>query len=349
MNAPWTPHSRASLAFPLALLALPLVSVLALAACGGGNTASGTAPPAASPSSTASPSPAVSAASLPSALPRQTYLGTLVFTRITKPNRNYDIYLVRSDGTGLRRLTDGPGVESHAYWSPDGRQIVYDVYVPGHGGVWVMNADGSGKRELVGGGACLAHWSPDGRQIVYLGGGGISVVDADGRDNTCVVAFGSGRVTSAVNVMEKPVANPCWTPDGRIIFFSGWPSADLYVVNSDGSGLARLTKSAGLSEPAVSPDGTRLAAYVRAKDSIVSVPLDGDAAPVTLLDHARRHFPSGGAPIAAWTSDGRKLVLGGSGFGETRGSGLYIVNADGSGLTKIPNVTDAICANWRPR
>jgi tricorn protease-like protein len=149
--------------------------------------------------------------------------------------------------------------------------------------------------------------------------------------------------------MEKPVANPCWTPDGRIIFFSGWPSADLYVVNPDGSGLARLTKSAGLSEPAVSPDGTRVAAYVRGKDRIVSAPLNGDAAPVTLLGHARRYFPSGGVPIAAWTQDGKKLVLGGSMFGETRGSGLYIVNADGSGLKKIPHVTHAVCANWRPQ
>jgi hypothetical protein len=41
-------------------------------------------------------------------------------------------------------------------------------------------------------------------------------------------------------------------------------------------------------------------------------------------------------------------VLGSSNVGETRGSRLYIVNADGSGLSLVPNVEHAICPDWRP-
>ena len=97
-----------------------------------------------------------------------------------------------------------------------------------------------------------------------------------------------------------------------------------------------------------SSDGNTVAAYVATDDRLVAALLRGDAAPVTLLDRASHFFPDGGEPTAAWTADGRALVLGGSNVGETRGSRLYIVNADGSGLSLVPNVEHAICPDWRP-
>lgn len=68
----------------------------------------------------------------------------------------YVILTVRADGTDLRVLT-GTGFESSRFaaWSPDGTELVYTNDAPdeawGLGGrqnVWVMNADGSGKRSL---------------------------------------------------------------------------------------------------------------------------------------------------------------------------------------------------------
>jgi Tol biopolymer transport system component len=50
-------------------------------------------------------------------------------------------------GTGQHvRLTDDSG--DYPAWSPDGRQIVYTRTQQGDGGLWIMNADGSGKRKL---------------------------------------------------------------------------------------------------------------------------------------------------------------------------------------------------------
>jgi Tol biopolymer transport system component len=51
------------------------------------------------------------------------------------------IWAVRADGSALRRLGDG----SDPVWSPDGRQIAFDD----GGDVWVMKADGTGRRRLV--------------------------------------------------------------------------------------------------------------------------------------------------------------------------------------------------------
>lgn len=67
----------------------------------------------------------------------------ILFTRFTDSSgRRADIYTVSPDGTRLRKLGSGLA----GCWSPDGRKILYaDSYL---GQLWIMNADGSGKRRL---------------------------------------------------------------------------------------------------------------------------------------------------------------------------------------------------------
>ena len=274
----------------------------------------------------------------------QTYPGTLVITYISEPDWNYDVYLVRSDGTALKQLTAGPGNEEHAYWSPDGSRIVYGASGPlgsDTSGIWVMNADGSGKRRL--GDGANPSWSPDGKQILYdsLPDFDLSVMNADG----------SGR-----RLVRVPYATwyATWAPDGKIVLVRLGASGvlreggDLYAVNPDGSGLERLTKGARMTWPSVSPDGSTIAAYAQDTDRLVAVPYGAGGPAVTLLAHASHYFPNGGMPLAHWAPDGMKLVLGSSNVGESGGAGLFLVNADGSGLTRIPDVTQAIAPDWRP-
>ena len=75
---------------------------------------------------------------------------------------NFDIYTVRPDGSDLRRLTTHTSSDGHAVWTPDGKQILwnsasagyrdeaclYDQTFQPYGQVFVMNADGSGKRQI---------------------------------------------------------------------------------------------------------------------------------------------------------------------------------------------------------
>ncbi|SDO06879.1 TolB family protein [Geodermatophilus sp. DSM 45219] len=86
---------------------------------------------------------------------------------------NPEVYRIRTDGSGLRRLTrtaDGIWDDNPEY-SPDGRTIVFSS---NRGGadrdLYTMRADGGRVRELtgeVGVDEWFPAWTPDGRQVVY--------------------------------------------------------------------------------------------------------------------------------------------------------------------------------------
>jgi Tol biopolymer transport system component len=79
------------------------------------------------------------------------------------------IYTVHADGTGLRKLTHGPGHNLEPRWSPDGRRILFlsvrDDLAHYAFDLFVMNADGSGQRNLThtpGVSELGASWAPAG-------------------------------------------------------------------------------------------------------------------------------------------------------------------------------------------
>ncbi len=92
---------------------------------------------------------------------------------------NYDVFALRVDDGSIRRITATEFNEYEPLWSPDGKHIVYRGTRRGltdrettmedtH--AWVMNSDGSGRREI---GAVLDNrqgvpqWSPDGNSVYF--------------------------------------------------------------------------------------------------------------------------------------------------------------------------------------
>jgi len=73
---------------------------------------------------------------------------------------NWEIYVVNTDGSGLRRLTNNAANDGLPTWAPDGRAIAFVSDQEGGWAVWAMNPDGSGRRKLfpIGGGGLVAEW-----------------------------------------------------------------------------------------------------------------------------------------------------------------------------------------------
>jgi Tol biopolymer transport system component len=59
-----------------------------------------------------------------------------------------DVYVMRADGTDVRRLTDSPGLDEGPEFSPDGTRIAFSSARDGQQEIYVMDADGANPRRL---------------------------------------------------------------------------------------------------------------------------------------------------------------------------------------------------------
>ncbi|HEY4559167.1 MAG TPA: hypothetical protein VIG54_00320, partial [Lysobacter sp.] len=79
-----------------------------------------------------------------------------------------DIYVLPIGGGKATRITSGPSWDVQPRFSPDGTQIAFTSDRGGGDNIWLMNVDGSGKRQLTKETFTLLNnptWSPDGKYI----------------------------------------------------------------------------------------------------------------------------------------------------------------------------------------
>lgn len=145
------------------------------------------------------------------------------------------------DGKNVKRLTNELGYDGGAFFSPDSKMIVYrgshpqipaevarykdllakHLIVPTIFEVWIMNADGSNKRQVtkLNAASFAPFFTPDGKRIIF-----------------CTNYFDPDRA--------KPRRQP---------------NFDLAVINIDGTGLERITYNDSFDGfPMFSPDGKKL-------------------------------------------------------------------------------------------
>ena len=191
-----------------------------------------------------------------------------------------DVFSADRDGSGLKRLTDAPGYDAEASYSPDGEQIVFtslrNAYPPENladqnrkrletdpayfGEIYIMDADGGNQTRLTetpgydGG----PFFSADGERIVWRRfdengmNADVYTMRPDGSDVRRLTDFGSMSWA------------PYFHPSGEYAIFAsnkhGFSNFELFLV--DAAGIrepVRVTHADGFDGlPVFSPDGSRL-------------------------------------------------------------------------------------------
>ncbi|OLD79744.1 MAG: hypothetical protein AUI33_02400, partial [Ignavibacteria bacterium 13_1_40CM_2_61_4] len=172
------------------------------------------------------------------------------------------------------------------------------------------------------------------QRIAFASGGGIYVMSASGADAAPLVS--SARFTADWH--------PAWSPDGaKLAFVSNRDAnAQIYVVNADGSGLARLTNNAASDqEPVWSPDGTKIA-FASSRDGRFEIYVmnpDGSGVTRVSSEQAEEFEPS-------WSPDGARIAFTTVRDGHEE---VYVMNADGSGVTRLTNAPAGnLEPSWSP-
>ncbi|TRD11088.1 amidohydrolase family protein [Erythrobacter insulae] len=275
---------------------------------------------------------------------------TLAFTMLG------DIYTMPIAGGTPTRIAEGLAWDVHPRWSPDGSRIAFTSDRGGGDNIWVMNRDGSDKRQVTKEDFRLLNqptWSPDGRFIAakkhfttqrsagtgeiwmyhVSGGGGVQIVER------------------ANEAQQKELGEPIFAPDGKAIYYTRntTPGNTFIYAQDSQTGIFAIEKHdletgevttavdgyGGAVRPAPSPDGKEIAFVRRDKDQSMLWVKDLASGKERMiydaldLDLQETWAVYGVYPNMDWTPNSAAIVF-------WAGGKLNRINRDGTGFATIP-------------
>ncbi|MET3826202.1 Tol biopolymer transport system component [Sphingomonas sp. PvP055] len=267
-----------------------------------------------------------------------------------------DIYTMPIAGGTPTRIAQGLSYEHQPRFSPDGKRIAFTSDRGGGDNIWIMNVDGSDKRQVTKEDFRLLNqptWSPDGRFIVAkkhfttgrsLGTGEVWLYHVSG-------GAGVQLVKRASETLQKELGEPIYAPDGKGIYYTRNVSpgpifeyaqnsrTDLFNIErydiDTGEVTTAVSGVGGSVRPTPSPDG-KMIAFVRrdhGKTTLwVKTLATGDERRIyNALDRDVQETwaVTGVYPNMAWTPDSKSVVF-------WAGGKLNRVGAEGGAATSIP-------------
>jgi TolB protein len=259
-------------------------------------------------------------------IPLGSLTGRVAFVRAVGSRQ--DVFVMNANGSGVANLTRGIGQNDGPRWSPDGSQIAFGSDRIGTWSVYVMNADGSGLRLLAKNGLVDA-WAPNGGEILFTRERNGNYSDPGG-DYDLFVTDLAGKV-SRVTDTAWAEGQAAYSPNGSklAVAISKDGFGEIYVMNSDGTGLVRITANRIGDDfsPAWSPDGRDIAfvGYRGGNKDIYVVRADGTGLRRLTMGPANDLSP-------AWSPDGKHIVFASPRDGS---QAIFVMNADGTDQTRL--------------
>lgn len=247
-----------------------------------------------------------------------------------------DIYTMAIEGGTPTRIAEGLAYEHQPRFSPDGSRIAFVSDRGGGDNIWIMNRDGSDKKQLSKEDFRLLNqpsWSPDGQFIVAkkhfttgrsLGTGEVWIYHVSGGQGVPLVKRPNER-------HQKELGEPIFAPDGQSVYYTRniTPGAifeyaqdsntDLFNIEryqlSDGQISTAASGAGGAVRPTPSPDGKRLA-FVRREGTLSKLYVKDIAsgAERKIYDELDQDVQetwavTGVYPNMAWTPDSRDIIF----------------------------------------
>ena len=247
-----------------------------------------------------------------------------------------DIYTMPITGGTPTRIAEGLPYETQPRFSPDGKRIAFTSDRGGGDNIWIMNRDGSDKRQLTNESFRLLNqpsWSPDGQFIVAkkhfttgrsLGTGEVWMYHVSGGDGVLLVKRPNEQ-------HQKELGEPIFAPDGKHIYYTRntTPGPIFEYAQDSNNQLFAIERydldsgkiesviggEGGAVRPTPSPDGKKIA-YVRREATKprlyvrdLTTGEDRKVYDALDMDMQETWAVTGVYPNMAWTPDSRSLVV----------------------------------------
>ncbi len=183
----------------------------------------------------------------------------IVFTTYFSENDNYDIFIMKSDGSDKENLTKSKSYEKFPKFSPDGSFIIYQGWSKGKMDIYFLSildkniiniTRNSQSNDIISHGNAF---SPDGQSIVFTS-------DRDGSKNIFITKIYDPKVEQ-LTFDGADDYEPIYSPDGQSIVFTSERDGnkEIYLLNLGSKTIKNLTNNPGDDwNPRFYPDSKKI-------------------------------------------------------------------------------------------